>query len=116
MSHNVFRTRPCWFCLAPEGARIRIDKRGKPYLHCECCGTYAFLRTPSSIYGLAVVAPVVEQLVARMQSNPDYQLQQREAIRLFRNELSDTLTLRDSSSAATADSRQMDETSNRKTG
>mgnify|MGYP006272018781 CR=1 FL=1 len=53
------QSRACWFCLAPDGARLRLDKRGNPFLSCCVCGTYAFLRTPSAFASLGVVQPFV---------------------------------------------------------
>jgi len=38
-----FRTVPCVCCLMPA-MRVKLDKRGRPFLGCAACGTMLFPR------------------------------------------------------------------------
>jgi hypothetical protein len=66
MSAFLTQHRACWFCLAPEGARLRIDKRGNPFLSCACCGVFAFLRTPSAFASLGLMQDVAQEYAAAL--------------------------------------------------
>jgi len=35
----------CPFCLSSSTGEMRLDKNGKPYFRCLCCGTRAFIPT-----------------------------------------------------------------------
>ena len=59
---TMFAHRACWFCLAPEGAKLKIDKRGNPYLSCAVCGVFAFLRTPTAFASLNLMQDYAESL------------------------------------------------------
>jgi len=40
-------SQPCIFCLGPYPSMVyKIDKRGGAFLHCNSCGTRAFLKGP----------------------------------------------------------------------
>jgi hypothetical protein len=62
----MFAHRACWFCLAPEGAKLKIDKRGNPYLSCAVCGVFAFLRTPTAFASLNMMQTQADFLSAAL--------------------------------------------------
>jgi len=71
---NSFQPRTCFYCLAPEGARLKLDKRGNPYLSCSVCGTFAFLRTPTAFSSLGLMQSVADHYGAVLQdfSHPEH--------------------------------------------
>ena len=50
---------PCVYCMNPTGARLGLDKKSRPYVHCVCCGARSFLPhyTPC-LHGLAILGPL----------------------------------------------------------
>jgi hypothetical protein len=50
---------PCFYCMGPTSARLGLDKKGRPYVHCVCCGARSFLPafTPC-LHGLAILGPL----------------------------------------------------------
>ena len=62
---------PCLHCLEIDSCSIRFDRRGRPFTHCYSCGARTFLRGRASMVGLAVLADVVRDLHAQMQTDPD---------------------------------------------
>lgn len=50
---------PCFFCLNPTSSRLGLDRKGRPFLHCTCCGARAFLPSYSPcLHGVAVLGPL----------------------------------------------------------
>ncbi len=49
----------CLFCLTAL-ARLGLDKKGRPYLHCTGCGARSFLPIYECLNGLAILPPLVE--------------------------------------------------------
>jgi hypothetical protein len=68
---TMFGHRACWFCLAPEGAKLKIDKRGNPYLSCAVCGVFAFLRTPTAFASLNMMQTHADYLSDAL-SHPEH--------------------------------------------
>lgn len=62
---TVDQTCPCVHCLSPIGARLRIDKRQRPYIRCLACGATSFLPTGASLRGLIQLAPQLVQAAQR---------------------------------------------------
>ncbi len=58
----------CVFCLNPRTARLGLDKKGRPYLHCAGCGARSFLPLYDCLMGLAIIPPLVN---AWMQEIPE---------------------------------------------
>ncbi len=54
------REAPCLFCLNPSSARLGLDKKQRPYLHCVACGVRAFMPLYECLNGLAIVPALVE--------------------------------------------------------
>jgi len=49
------REAPCLFCLNPSSARLGLDKKQRPYLHCVACGVRAFMPLYECLNGLAIL-------------------------------------------------------------
>jgi len=45
---DIIEGGACPFCLATETANLRLTKKGKPWFHCEACGTRAFIHTQTA--------------------------------------------------------------------
>jgi hypothetical protein len=57
----------CLFCLNPSGARLGLDKKGRPYVHCIACGARSFLPSFSPcLNGIAVLAPLAHAVLEEM--------------------------------------------------
>jgi hypothetical protein len=54
------RDAPCLFCLNPASARLGLDKKQRPYLHCVACGVRAFMPIYDCLNGLAILPALVE--------------------------------------------------------
>lgn len=51
----------CLFCLNPSSARLGLDKKMRPFLHCTACGTRSFIPLiDPGLNGLAVVPQLIE--------------------------------------------------------
>lgn len=50
---------PCMFCLAPDMARLQLDKKNRPFLYCRACGTRSFIHRPEGLRGLHMLAPAM---------------------------------------------------------
>jgi hypothetical protein len=51
----------CIFCMAPTGLQVRVDKRGRPYMMCNMCGTRCFIhgsgwKGPQALWGKLALA------------------------------------------------------------
>jgi hypothetical protein len=57
----------CLFCLNANGARLGLDKKGRPYVHCIACGARSFLPsfTPC-LNGIAILAPLALAVIEQM--------------------------------------------------
>jgi len=86
MLPTIFHPRTCWWCLTLAMMAVRLDRNGKPFLVCSVCGARGFMRTPASLNGLAVVAPVVEQIREQLTNDPRYAEQQRLVIASLKRE------------------------------
>lgn len=54
------RDAPCLFCLNPSSARLGLDRKQRPYLHCLTCGVRAFMPLFESLRGLAILPVLLE--------------------------------------------------------
>lgn len=54
----------CLFCLRGD-ARIRIDRRGRPYVSCGHCGTRSFMPSFDALNGYRLLAPEIAALISR---------------------------------------------------
>ena len=52
----------CFFCLEHLG-RLKIDKRGRPYISCGSCGSRTFMHSNRALNGFRLMAPLVAKLV-----------------------------------------------------
>lgn len=50
----------CLFCLNPSSARLGLDKKQRPYLHCVGCGARSFLPLYECLNGQAILPALVE--------------------------------------------------------
>ncbi len=68
----------CLFCMNPNTARLGLDKKGRPFLHCVGCGARCFLPSFSPcLNGIALLTPFVRALVDEMAtSRADYERHQ----------------------------------------
>jgi hypothetical protein len=48
---------PCLCCLSPDGALLKLDKKGHPYTVCSCCGSRTFMHSRAALRGLQLLAP-----------------------------------------------------------
>ncbi len=61
----------CLSCLTVDAARLRVDRRGRPYTRCTACGATTFMPTSAGLRGLTYLAPhVIEWLRSAMQADP----------------------------------------------
>lgn len=65
----------CVFCATADSARVGIDKRGRPYLHCGRCGARSFLPSRLCLDGYGLLAPVLVELMNIVRNNE--QMRQR---------------------------------------
>jgi hypothetical protein len=56
----------CLHCLTPDSARLRVDKKGRPFSTCGMCGTRAFIPTSQGLRGLRLIAPGLVEIYQRM--------------------------------------------------
>ncbi len=63
---------PCFYCMNPGSARLGLDKKGRPYVHCVCCGARSFLPsfTPC-LNGVAILGPLSLAIHDEMARNRD---------------------------------------------
>lgn len=59
----------CCFCHG-EGAELRWDKRGSPYVRCVSCGTRAFLPTSHALRGFIVTQGLLRGYLEERMVNP----------------------------------------------
>jgi hypothetical protein len=61
----------CLACLTADAARLRVDRRGRPYTRCMACGATTFMPSAAGLRGLSYLAPhVIEWLRSAMQADP----------------------------------------------
>lgn len=41
----------CLFCLGASGFELKLDKNGRPFFICSCCGVRVFMRGEPSLVG-----------------------------------------------------------------
>jgi hypothetical protein len=65
----------CLFCMNPNTARLGLDKKGRPFLHCVGCGARCFLPSFSPcLNGIALLTPYVRAIMDEMAtSRGDYE-------------------------------------------
>lgn len=55
------REAMCLWCLNPSSARLGLDKKQRPYVHCTACGARSFVPLfDPGLNGLAIVPALVE--------------------------------------------------------
>jgi hypothetical protein len=63
---------PCFFCLGPISTRLGLDRKGRPYLHCACCGARSFLPSFSpSLHGIPILGPLALAIHDEMSRDRD---------------------------------------------
>jgi hypothetical protein len=87
------------FCLSPGSMLLCFDRRSKPYLRCTC-GVRVFLPSRASLAGIALLAPIAEQIAERMSCDDEFAREQQTAVTAFVTELR---ALVSSASAAPSD-------------
>jgi len=61
----------CLSCLTADAARLRVDRRGRPYTRCASCNATTFMPTAACLRGLSYLAPhVIEWLRSATQADP----------------------------------------------
>jgi hypothetical protein len=68
--YNPLEEFPCWVCFAPEAARMRFDRRGKPYVVCEACGMRVFCKSLKHVRGIYVTTSLVQAMLAQLRGDP----------------------------------------------
>jgi len=48
---------PCFHCLTQSSVDLKLDKKGRPYSVCQCCGVRAFIRNRMGLRGFKILAP-----------------------------------------------------------
>jgi len=84
---SPLRRFACFLCLQPDAQEVRFDKRGKPYLTCQSCGSRTFLASTQCWRGLAALRPIVAAVVERMETDPVYRLEVMRATDAYRTGL-----------------------------
>jgi len=51
----------CLHCLQPDGAELRVDKKGRPWTWCSHCRTRSFIHNAAGLRGIRLVAPLLVQ-------------------------------------------------------
>ncbi len=86
----------CCFACLQEAARLGLDKRGRPYLHCVACGSRQFFpQFDPCCRGLAILPPVIRAHVTQL-GWPEVQRRTTERLaemRRMRNAVSGDLPL-----------------------
>lgn len=60
----------CLFCMHASAARLGLDKKGRPYLHCVACGGRSFMPSFSPcLNGIAVLTPIARAVVEEIASD-----------------------------------------------
>ena len=62
----------CVFCLAGNGAEVRFDKKGRPYVSCRACGARSFLPSIHAMRGLAVGPQLLDDALARRATDENF--------------------------------------------
>lgn len=62
----------CVFCLAGNGAEVRFDKKGRPYVSCRSCGARSFLPSIHALRGIAVAPQLLDEALARRATDEKY--------------------------------------------
>ena len=44
--------------------QVKIDKKGRPFLHCNLCGTNVFLRNEKSIVGAVFCGSIIDEMTS----------------------------------------------------
>jgi|HubBroStandDraft_1064217.scaffolds.fasta_scaffold323005_2 hypothetical protein len=66
MSLQLGEGQCCFACLQ-DAARLGLDKRGRPYLHCVACGSRQFFpQFDPCCRGLAILPPLIHAHVAQL--------------------------------------------------
>jgi hypothetical protein len=69
MSDPIAENHPCQFCLQPESAHVRFDKRSNPYVVCDACGARTFLKNMRALRGFALVSPLTRDLIETLRKD-----------------------------------------------
>lgn len=62
----------CVFCLAGNGAEVRFDKKGRPYVSCRSCGARSFLPSIHAMRGVAVAPQLLDDALSRRANDGPY--------------------------------------------
>lgn len=66
----------CSLCLTDNSVRMRLDKRGRPYLVCGACGSRTFMPSAEALRGLVLLQPAVREFIQAIKAA---QLQQAQS-------------------------------------
>jgi hypothetical protein len=91
--------QPCLFCMNLNTARLGLDKKGRPFMHCVGCGARSFLPSFSPcLNGVALLTPFARAIIEEMsESREAYDRHERE-ISTFLAQLRAQRTLEQTSS------------------
>jgi len=67
----------CFFCLQMGSMRMRLDKKGRPFLRCGMCGVQVFIHESASLRGLVLWDDAVRIFISKMQQADLAQNEQR---------------------------------------
>ncbi len=65
----IAQDHPCLFCLQPESAHVRFDKRSNPYIVCDACGARTFLKNMRALRGFALFSPIAQDVIERLRTD-----------------------------------------------
>jgi hypothetical protein len=78
----------CLWCLNPSTARIGLDKKGRPFVHCVGCGARCFLPSfAPCLNGVALLAPLARAIVDEMSTSREAYERAQQQVALLLAEL-----------------------------
>jgi transcription elongation factor Elf1 len=66
MSDPIDESHPCLYCMQPDVAHVRFDRRGNPYIVCDACGVRTFMKNMRALRGFAVFSAHARDYIERL--------------------------------------------------
>lgn len=63
---------PCIHCMEAHSASLTWTKTGRPCLFCGACRSRSFLNSAAALRSVAVMLPVLHQILAKYEADPSY--------------------------------------------
>lgn len=90
----LLNDQPCLFCLNLNTARLGLDKKGRPFVHCVGCGARSFLPSFSPcLNGVALLTPYARAIIEEMSESREAYDKGERAISTFLAQLRAQRTL-----------------------